>query len=123
MEVQTRGQKTQIYVLIAMLALVQVVDIVVHVASDMIEPIRILASLLIFLWLGIVVSGRLNHIASRVATLFVGGYIVLNMIFVAMEGFTNPDNGGQFRTVLFILVGVTVALSAWLTHKISTRTA
>lgn len=34
---------------------------------------------------------------------------------------TKPDNGDQFRTVLFVLVGVTVALSAWLANTIAKR--
>lgn len=118
METLNRSQKTQIHVLSAVIAIVQVLDIVVHVANDMLEPIRILASLLIFVWLGIVLSNRFDHMKARVDSIFVGGYILLNGIFVAMEGFTNPDNGGQFRTVLFVLVGITVALSLWLPREI-----
>ena len=66
-------------------------------------------------------SGRLNHMAWRVTSGFVGVYLLLNAVFVATEGFINPAND-QFRTVLFVLVGVTVALSVWLTNTIANRT-
>ena len=120
---QSSGSKTQIYVLSAVIALVQVVDIVVHVGNDMIEPIRLLSNGFIFVWLGIILSGRLHHIAWRTAGLFVGVYFLLNAIFVATEGFTNPENGDQFRTALFVFVGATIALSVWLTNTIATRSS
>lgn len=121
MEVQNRGQKTKIYILSVVIALIQVLDIVIHVGNDMIEPIRLLSNVFIFIWLGIVVSGRLNHMPWRVASGFVGVYLLLNAVFLGTEGFINPANG-QFRTVLFVLVGVTVALSMWLTNTIANRT-
>jgi hypothetical protein len=119
METQNRGRKNQW--LPAVIALVQVLDIVIHVASDMIEPIRITSNVVILVWLGIVVSGRLHHIPWRVASGFVGVYLLLNAVFVATEGLINPAND-QFRTVLFVLVGVTVALAVWLANTIANHT-
>lgn len=52
---------------------------------------------------------------------FLGMYLLLNAVFLATEGFINPANG-QFRAILIVLVGVTVALSVWLTGKISQYT-
>ena len=121
METQNRDRNLRIYILGAVITLVQLFDIVVHVANDMIEPMRITSSVFILVWLGIVLSGRLNHIPWRVASGFIGLYLLLNALFVATEGLTNPDNGDQFRTVLFVLVGVTVALSAWLANMIAKR--
>ncbi|MEL7235401.1 MAG: hypothetical protein AAGK74_12950, partial [Chloroflexota bacterium] len=66
METQNTGNKVQIYILSAVIALVQVFDIVVHVTNDMIEPIRLLSNAFIFVWLGVVLSGRLNQMAWRV---------------------------------------------------------
>lgn len=120
METQNRDRNLRIYSLGAVITLVQLFDIVIHVANDMIEPIRMAASVIIFVWLSIVLSGRLNHIPWRVASGFVGVYVLLNALFLATEGLTNPDNGDQFRTVLFVLVGVTVTLSVWLANSIST---
>ncbi|MFZ4661454.1 MAG: hypothetical protein ACOYNY_30885 [Caldilineaceae bacterium] len=108
-------------VLFVTIALVQVFDIVIHVANGMIEPIRITSNVFIFVWLGIVVSGRLKQSLWRVASGFVGVYLLLNALFVATEGFINPAND-QFRTVLFLLVGVTVALSVWLANTIADHT-
>ncbi len=111
------------YILAAVIALVQVFDIVVHVANNMIEPIRLLSNAFIFVWLGLVLSGRLRQIPWRVAGGFVGVYAVLNVIFLAENGLTNPDNNDQFRTALFVFVSVTVALSVWLASKIAKRTS
>lgn len=122
METQSRTLQVPIYIRSAMIALVQVFDIVIHVASDMVEPIRILSNVFIFVWLAIVVSGRMSHIPWRVASSFVGVYVFMNAMFVVIEGFINPVNG-QFRTTLFVLVGVTVALSVLLTNMIAKRKA
>ncbi|MEL6271240.1 MAG: hypothetical protein AAFV33_02045 [Chloroflexota bacterium] len=122
METQNTGNKVQIYILSAVIALVQVFDIVVHVTNDMIEPIRLLSNAFIFVWLGVVLSGRLNQMAWRVMAGFVGVYVLLNVIFLAQNGLTNPENNDEFRTVLFVLVGVTVALSAWLASTLANRT-
>lgn len=112
-----------VYILITVIALVQVLDILVHVTTDMIEPIRMASNVFIFAWLGTVLSGRLNHLAWRIAVGFVGVYVVLNAVFLAEEGFTNPDNNDEFRTVLFVLVGLTLALSVWLTNVIASFTS
>ncbi len=121
MEIQNTGKNAQIYVLSAVIALVQVFDIVVHVANDTIEPVRLLSNAFIFVWLGIVLSGRLNQMVWRVAGGFVGVYAVLNAVFLSQNGLTNPENNDEFRTVLFVLVGVTVALSVWLAGTLSNR--
>lgn len=109
------------YILAALIALVQVFDIWVHVATDQIEPIRIASNMFIFVWLGIVVSGRMNQMAWRLMGGFVGIYVLLNIVFLSQEGLTNPENNDEFRTVLFVLVGVTVALSVWLTSTLANR--
>lgn len=118
MDAQNTGRK--FHWLPAIIALVQVFDIVIHVGTNQIEPIRIASNVFIFVWLGIVVSGRLNHMAWRMASGFVGVYVLLNALFLVEEGLINPTNG-QFRTMLFVLVGVTLVLSIWLTTKIADR--
>ncbi len=110
-------------ILAVVIALVQVFDIVVHVANGMIEPIRLVSNVIIFVWLGLVLAGRFGHIPWRVAGAFVGVYVLLNGVFLAEAGLTNPDNNDEFRTVLFVLVGVTIALSAWLASTIANRTS
>ncbi len=118
METKNAGRK--LLWLPAVIALVQVADILIHVGSDMIEPIRIASNLSILVWLGIVVSGRMNHRPWRLASGFVGVYLLLNALFLATKGLINPAND-QFRTVLCVLVGATVALSVWLTNTVANR--
>ena len=122
-EIKNTSRNVQIYILSTVLALVQVLDIVIHVANSMIEPIRIASNVFIFIWLGIVVSGRFDLIVWHIAGGFVGVYLLLNIVFLATEGLTNPDNNDEFRTVLSVLVGVTQALSVWLTNRAANRTS
>jgi hypothetical protein len=53
----------------------------------------------------------------------IAAYLVLNIIFLAMEGITNEAQGGDLRVALFILVSVTVFLSSTFTYLQSKRPA
>lgn len=92
------------------IALVQVLDIVIHAATDQAEPIRIIANIVIFAWLASSVSARFAERARLWALAALGSYLLLNAIFVAVEGTVNSESG-QFRTVLFILMALTAGLS------------
>jgi hypothetical protein len=45
----------------------------------------------------------------------IGAYLVLNILFLTLEGVTNPNRGGGLRVMLFLLVFLTVVLSTLLT--------
>lgn len=97
--------------LAAALAVIQVVDIVIHAGSNQLEPSRVLSNGLILLWVALVVSGRLGAWFLRASAALVGGYVVLNLAFLLTEGTVNPTND-QPRVALFVLVGLTVVLSS-----------
>lgn len=88
----------------------QALDVAVHVATDQIEPIRILSNLLILTSVG--TARRLP--SARHLVLLGGGfaYLALNLVFVAQHGLVNPDTG-QMRGALFAFVIVSLGL-LWL---------
>ena len=94
------------------IVLVQLFDIVIHVATDQAEPIRITANVIIMVWVAAALMGWLKERFRSVSLAAVGAYLVLNLIFLAQNGLTNPEQGGALRTTLFLLVILTVALSA-----------
>jgi len=99
---------------------VQLFDIIIHVATNQLEPIRVASNVLILLWLGIVASGRIKAQFTGVTGALLGGYLGLNLFFLATAGLTNPEQGDAPRIMLFVLIILTLALSAWLaasSHK------
>lgn len=95
----------------AAIALVQVIDIIIHAASDQLEPLRVTSNVVILLWLAAMATGRIKANFRPVAIGVVGLYLVLNIIFLALEGVTNPAQGGALRLPLFVLVLLTLVLS------------
>lgn len=92
------------------LAIVQLFDILVHAATDQIEPVRVTSNAIIFLWIGLEAAGRgRGKILPLIA---IGAYILLNGAFLATAGFTNDQQGGQVRWMFFALVIATLGLAA-----------
>ena len=92
------------------LVIVQIIDVVVHAASNQLETLRVASNLVILAWAALIVFGRVKTNARLVHFAALGIYLVMNLIFVATEGVVNPTNG-QVRVMLFVLVGLTVILS------------
>ena len=97
----------------SVIVMIQLLDIVIHAATDQLEPVRVVANLIIFAWVAIVMSGRISVKTVRMAVSAIGAYLLLNILFLATEGVTNT--GGDLRSMLFLLVCLTVALSTLLT--------
>lgn len=102
-----------------LIVLVQILDIVVHVGTNQIEPLRIAASIIVMVAVALVVSGQLADRIRQVTFGSVGICLVLNGIFLALaiaesvelglEPLINPVTQAP-RTILFVFVGLTVAL-------------
>jgi hypothetical protein len=88
------------------IGLVQGLDVGVHVAAGQLEPLRVAANVLIALWavVAVVRTDAARGLAVRGA---LGGYLLLNAVFVALDGPTNPAQGGAVRWMLFALVVAT----------------
>ena len=104
-------------VLGVVIAIVQVFDIFIHVATNQAEPIRITSNIIILLWLTTVfILSTFNTNFLKMAIGSIVAYLVLNIIFLMLEGVTNAEQGGELRVTLFVLVLLTVTLSTLLTY-------
>jgi hypothetical protein len=110
-------RKTVMFRVLAIgIALVQVFDIIIHVATNQLEAVRVTSNVIILLWLLLMTSGKLNTKFLQTAIAAIGAYLLLNVIFLAVEGVTNVEQGGGLRVVLFLLVFLTVTLSFLLVY-------
>lgn len=96
------------------LALLQVFDIIIHAATNQLEALRVTSNIVILLWLAAKSMGWLTAKPKYAAIAAPGIYLVLNFVFLINNGFTN---NGEPRTMLFILVALTITLSAILLSK------
>ncbi len=92
--------------------LVQLFDAVIHIATDQLEPIRITANVIIIVWIIAALTGWIKERFRNASLAAIGVYVLLNLVFLAQNGLTNPEQGNAPRTVFFLLVILTVALSS-----------
>jgi hypothetical protein len=109
-------QSTSSKIIGGIILLIQVFDVILHAATDQLEFLRVTSNIIILIWLTVLflVNVRIKPIASFGTT---GLYLFLNLLFLAQAGFTNPEQDDAPRTMLFILVALTVLLSMILTIK------
>ena len=99
------------------IAIIQIFDIFIHVATNQVEPIRITSNIIILLWLTTVfIFSLFNANFLKTAIGSIVAYLVLNVIFLMLEGVTNSEQGGELRVTLFVLVLLTITLSTILTY-------
>lgn len=120
----TRPNRSQTNLILSgSIALVQLFDILIHAATNQLEPLRVATNLVVLLWVGLAVSRKLQRwrwetaVSITTITLYLGG----NLLFLALAGITNPAQGGALRVTLFVLVGLTLLLSAWLALRQSSQ--
>ncbi len=99
------------------LILVQLFDAVIHIATDQLEPTRITANIVIIAWIIAALTGWIKARFRNSSLAAIGIYVLLNLIFLAQNGLTNPEQGGALRITLFLLVFFTVVLSALFTFR------
>ena len=73
---------------------------------------RVASNILILVWVTALLAGRVRKHFVPMTAGAIRGYILLNILFLATEGL---QNAGEPRTMLFLLVCSTVALSTLLT--------
>lgn len=98
------------------IAIIQLLDLIIHAATNQLEIIRVTSNVIILLWLAFVASGKANIRFRGIAIRSISLYLILNIIFLESEGLTNAEPGGGFRVVLFLLMFLTLVLSAALTY-------
>lgn len=100
----------------AVIALLQIFDVIIHAVTDQLEFLRITSNIVILIWLTILFVGKVK-IKPFASFGILGLYLFLNLLFLAQAGFTNPAQGGEPRLMLFALVILTVILSMFLNIK------
>ena len=98
------------------IVLLQLFDIFIHAVTDQLEILRVTSNIIILLWLAIAATGKFNGKFLQIAMGSVGTYLILNIIFLALEGLRNMEQGGELRVTLFLLIFLTTALSALLIY-------
>ena len=98
------------------IAVIQLLDIIIHAATIQLEIIRVTSNIIILLWLAFVASGRANIRFRGIAVRSIGLYLILNIIFLEENGLTNVEQGGEFRVALFVLMFLTLILSTVLAY-------
>ena len=96
--------------------LIQLFDLLIHAATNQLEILRVSSNVILLLWLAVTALGRYNTKFLSLAVGSIGGYLALNFIFLALEGVTNVEQGGELRGMLFLLMSLTVAASFLLIH-------
>lgn len=102
-------------------ALIQIFDAIVHIATNQIEPIRIASNVIMIAWVAGLWAGWLKGQSRRISLGAIGIYLLFNLIFLAQHGLTNPNQGDALRTALFLFVGLTVLISLWVTAQVDDR--
>ncbi|MBX3084869.1 MAG: hypothetical protein KF716_24755 [Anaerolineae bacterium] len=111
----TRSDRTSLFIGLG-IALVQIVDIILHVATNQAEPIRITSNLAVLVWLAFLAFGKFKQGFRLMTVGFIGVYLALNIAFLAMSGLTNAAQGGGLRVTLLVLIALTVILAALLAY-------
>lgn len=100
------------------IAFVQLFDLAIHATTDQLEPLRVASNAVILLWLVLMAFGIIRGYARQTGIASVSGYLLLNAIFLAQAGFTNPAQGGAVRWMLILLVALTLSLAVWLIYRL-----
>ena len=100
------------------LILIQLFDIIIHIATNQVEPIRITSNVVIIVWVVALWMGWLTAQIRNSVFVAAGIYLLLNLIFLAQNGLTNSEQGDAPRTVLFLLLIVTMVLSGFIITRV-----
>ena len=98
------------------IVLIQLFDIIIHVSTNQAEPIRITSNVIIIAWIVAALADWLKERFRNISIAAIGTYLILNLIFLAQNGLTNPGQGGALRITLLLLVSSTLTLSVLLTY-------
>jgi len=96
--------------MILFLISLQIIDITVHVLSDQIEPLRILANALVIIWFIQIYKYKSKNLGYLVTTIYLG----LNTLFLVLNGLSN---NGEPRIFFWISISLTVLISILITNK------
>ena len=88
---------------------VQTLDVVIHAASGMFEPLRVTANAMLVVGAWMILGSPAGAKGVGVANGF--AFLVLNGVFVAVHGMTNPVTGNVRVPMVVLVVGSLAALA------------
>ena len=94
----------------AAVVVVQTLDVLIHAVSGMIEPLRVSANVMLVLGAWMILGSPAGAKGVGVANGF--AFLVLNGVFVAVHGMTNPVTGNLRVPMVVLVIGSLLAL--WL---------
>lgn len=98
------------------LAIIQVLDVAVHVATGQIEPVRLASNAVLLLGAGAAMITRTH--ASTLLLAAGAAYLALNMLFLAQHGLVNPTTDA-LRIPLFGFVVGSLLSALWLRRRLA----
>ena len=96
--------------MIFLLISLQIIDIIVHVLSNQIEPLRVMANALIVIWFIKSYKYKSKNMGYLVTTIYLG----LNILFLVLNGLSNT---GEPRIFFWISISLTALISTLITNK------
>ena len=88
----------------------QALDVLLHVATDQLEPVRVASNLI--LGLAVFIAARPGRFARSLILVASGAYLALNILFLVQYGLANSNTGG-LRIPLFGFVVGSLVLAGW----------
>lgn len=94
----------------------QILDVIVHVATQQIEPLRIASNIVMII--AALAGVRLAGSTSRAVLFLAAGlYSVLNLAFVFQHGLANPSTGA-LRVPFIAFVVASLVIAYWLCRRL-----
>jgi hypothetical protein len=96
--------------MIPLLISLQIIDITVHVLSNQIEPLRVVANALIIIWFIKIFKYKSKNMDYLVTPIYLG----LNTLFLVLNGLSNS---GEPRIFFWISISLTALISTLIIYK------
>lgn len=100
----------------ALLTGLQLVDVIVHIATGQVEPTRITSNVIISA--GAIAALFSPFRSTQLVLVTSTLYLVLNLAFLLQNGVANPATGA-LRIPLFIFIVGSLVLAAWYRQRLS----
>ena len=92
----------------------QFVDVILHLALELHEPLRIAASVIIVGWLSAALAGKLTENFRPTAPAALGAYSLLNLVFLFTQSILTTQ---EVAFMLVVFITPTLGLSGWLAFR------
>ena len=117
-ETVERPMNTRAFLPLLLLIGLQGLDVLLHFVTGQVEMIRIASNIIVAS--GAIVAALLPARISRLVLIMeTVAYLALNLVFLAMNGWINPETGSPRLPLIIFVVG-TLTLAIWLGRRLKT---